>query len=84
MSKQYWKKPAVVANYTRALIDSAQVLETGKPIYEIKMPPAELKAINDTVSRIVQIHQVMAEMTPNPEEQAETSVSCISLVRVPL
>ena len=80
MSKQYWKKPAVVANYTRALIDMAQVIETGKPIYEIAMPPTRLIAINDTVSKIVQIHKVMAEMTPDPEAQSETSVSYTLLV----
>lgn len=74
LSKQYWKKPAVVANYTRALIGMAQVIETGKPIYEVKMTPEQLKVITERVTRLVEIYRVMTEMTPDPEAQSETSV----------
>jgi hypothetical protein len=63
-----------VANYTRALVDMSQVIETGKPIYEINTPPEQLKVITDRVSKLVEIYRVMTDMTPDPEAQSESSV----------
>jgi hypothetical protein len=71
-----------VANYTRALVDMAQVIQAGKPIYEITTPPEQLKVITDRVSKLVEIHRVMTEMTPDPEAQSETSVSLRSECRL--
>jgi hypothetical protein len=65
----------VVANYTRALVDMTQVIQSGKPIYEVTTSPEQLKAITDRVSKLVEIHRVMTEMTPDPEKQSESSVS---------
>jgi hypothetical protein len=74
LSKEYYKKPAVVANYSRSIAEMIQVIGSGKPIDEEPIPAARNATLFDKATKIAQFEKRLSEISPNPEEAGEIKV----------
>lgn len=74
-SKQYYKNAGVVANYTRAVAQMFQVIQTGKPIANESLFQNASAQYTNTVTKIVELEQKMAFASPDPDKAQEITVS---------
>ena len=81
-AKQYYKKPQVMANWTKALQEMRQVVDTGKPIFEAPLKP-ENTAFADYAKRIVDFETKVSSKTPDPERASESDVRFSPLMTRP-
>jgi hypothetical protein len=71
-SKEYYKKPIVVANYTRTVAEMMQVISSGQPWNESTTTSA---AAMDTAKKIVELERKISTNSPDPEAFNDPLVS---------
>jgi hypothetical protein len=74
LAKEYYKKPAVLTNYTRAVAQTLHVLSSGKPYDEDPIPPSKNASIFEKAQRIVNFEKVVADNTPEPDQASDVKV----------
>ena len=80
MSKEYYNKTGVVANYTRAIVEMTSVVSNGKPIYEQGVPADKNASLYDMAKAIVAFEKKTINMTPDPDQRSNISVSEVFLL----
>jgi hypothetical protein len=74
LSKQYYQKPGVVANYTRSIAEMIQVIGSGKTIDEEPIPASRNATLFEKATKIAQLEKRMSEISPSPEVASEIKV----------
>jgi hypothetical protein len=74
LAKEYYKKPAVLANYTRALAQTLHVMSTGKPYDEDPIPATKNTSLFEKAQRIVNFEKLVADNTPEPDQASDVKV----------
>ena len=64
-----------MANYTKAVAEMYQVLQTGKPIDEAPLPAGGKGPLWDKATRAVDFEKLVASRLPDPEIASKTEVS---------
>ncbi|KAF2420974.1 endothelin-converting enzyme [Tothia fuscella] len=66
-SREYYNNPVVVANYTRAVAQMFQIIQTGKPIEKAKLFEKPDQRYMDTVAKIIEFEKKLAYFSPEPD-----------------
>jgi hypothetical protein len=74
LAKEYYKKPSVLTNYTRALAQTLYVLSSGKPYDEEQIPTNKNATFFDKAQRIVDFEKLIAMNTPEPDQASDVKV----------
>jgi endothelin-converting enzyme len=74
LAKEYYKKPAVLTNYTRALAQTLQVISSGKPYDEEPIPATKNASLFEKAQRIVDFEKKVALVTPEPDQASDVKV----------
>jgi endothelin-converting enzyme len=70
-TKQYYLKPDVLANYSRAITEMYHVLQSGKSIDVDPIPANKKAALDAKAKRIVDFEKLIAKNLPDPEVQQD-------------
>ena len=73
-AKQYYTKPAVMANYTREIAEMFQVISSLKPIDEEPIPASKNESLYAKADRIVKLEQQIAQITADPDQSSKVEV----------
>jgi hypothetical protein len=74
LAKEYYKKPAVLTNYTRALAQTLHVMSSGKPYDEEPIPASKNASLFEKAQRIVDFEKLIAMNTPEPDQASDVKV----------
>jgi len=83
MTKQYYNNSVILANYTRAVAEMLQVVQSGKPIDEEPIPSNANSSLYSKARRIVNFEKVIAENTPDPEQANDVKVRFLLFIIPP-
>ncbi|KAF2670943.1 zincin [Microthyrium microscopicum] len=70
-AKQYYNNTKVMANYTRVISQMQQVVDSGKPIFEIQTPAGNNKAFDTFAATVVNFEKVISAALPDPDAASE-------------
>jgi hypothetical protein len=75
LSKQYYNKTAVMANYTREIAEMLQVVSSLKPIDDEPIPEAKKASLYEKADRIVNFEKRLAVAIADPDQASKIEVS---------
>jgi len=74
LAKQYYTKPAVLANYTKEIAEMYQVLASEKPIDDAPIPASTNASLYAKATRIVDFETKLSNITADPDLQSKIEV----------
>jgi endothelin-converting enzyme len=74
LSKQYYNKSIVLANYTRAIAEMTQVITSGKTILEEPIPASRNASLFAEAKKIVDFEKVLSDHMPEPDQLSNITV----------